>query len=208
MIRWDTLMLGHFALDLDLWSPPATKKPSTSVRILHAPNHPALKGTHHFETAVAQLQAEGRAVELVLLQSVSNDEIREAMAGVDIVADQLVVGWYAMFAIEAMAMGKPVLCYLRKDLIELYCRAGLLEPEEPPIVNCSPATVTQALRQLVESETYRQEIGQRSRQFVERHHSLEAVGRVFDGINRSIGLRSDSLQDGCHDRRADHDALP
>ena len=110
------------------------------------------------------------------------------MAGVDIIADQLVIGWYAMFAPEAMALEKPVLCYLRPDLLEFYIAAHLLEPGEIPIINCSPATVKDTLRQLIQHPERLAEIGARSRQFVLRHHSTTAVGAVFDRINRSLGV--------------------
>ena len=55
-----------------------------------------------------------------------------------------------MFALEAMALEKPVLCFLRPDLLEFYIAADLLEPGEIPIINCSPATVKDTLRQLVQ----------------------------------------------------------
>ena len=33
----------------------------------------------------------------------------------DIVVDQLLAGWYGGFAVEAMALGKPVIAYLRES---------------------------------------------------------------------------------------------
>ena len=65
-------------------------------------------------------RAEGEPIELRLVERVPNTEIRRQLAEADIVADQFIVGWYALFAIEAMAMAKPTLCFLREDLLELY----------------------------------------------------------------------------------------
>ena len=148
-----------------------------------------MKGTQHFEDAVAALQAEGLDVQIRLLEGVSNAEIREAIAETDIVADQLVVGWYAMFALEAMSMGKPVLCYLRPDLKTFYEANGLLDPGELPIVHCTPCDVTAQMRRLVADDALRQEVGAASRAFVVRRHSLAAMGAVFDRINRSIDIQ-------------------
>ena len=36
----------------------------------------------------------------------------------DVVIDQILMGTYARLAIESMALGKPVICYLREDLFE------------------------------------------------------------------------------------------
>jgi len=115
MYHWDTLMLAHFSIDTDLWKPLDTDNLQSSVpsrgklRILHAPNHRILKGTQYFIDAIDELEREGLEVELILLERVSNDEVKKELASVDLVADQLFVGWYAMFALEAMASGRPVI---------------------------------------------------------------------------------------------------
>jgi glycosyltransferase involved in cell wall biosynthesis len=206
MYHWDTLMLAHFAIDLDAWTPYAGRlldpaaagAPSgpgnTKFRILHAPNHRTIKGTRFFIQAVEELVREGLEIELVLLERVSNQKVREVMASVDAVADQLVIGWYAMFALEAMAMEKPVLCYLREDFQSFYINAGLIEPGEIPIINCSPATVKEAIRRLaMQDRAEVRALGQRSRAFTARHHSVETVGKVFDTINRSLGIQPRSF---------------
>ncbi|MEG3436211.1 hypothetical protein V0288_03690 [Pannus brasiliensis CCIBt3594] len=191
MYHWDTLMLAHFSIDTERWRPiptPEIETGSKTFKILHAPNHRAIKGTRYFIDAVEQLQAEGFNVELILMEKVPNQEIQKMMATVDVVADQLVVGWYAMFALEAMAMEKPVLCYLRDDLKELYITAGLVKPDEIPIINCAPLTVKEQIRNLINHPERLSAIKKRSREFVLTHHSLESIGKVFSSINRSIEI--------------------
>lgn len=190
MFHWDTLMLGHFSIDTDQWEPSPDRLVNGQgpVRVLHAPNHRTIKGTEFFVRAIQELREEGVDVELVLVERVPNSEIKRLMSTIDIVADQLVVGWYAMFALEAMATGLPVLCYIREDLERLYVSAGLLEANELPIVRCTPETVKDVLRDLVADRARRREIGDASRAFVERRHSLDAIGAVFDRINRAIGV--------------------
>jgi glycosyltransferase involved in cell wall biosynthesis len=191
MHHWDTLMLGHFSIDVAAWTAlesGAPEPPDRVVRVLHAPNHRNIKGTHHFVCAVAELAQEGLPVELVMVEAVPNAEIRRLMESADVVADQLVIGWYAMFAIEAMAMGKPVLCYLRDDLRQLYEDTGLVTPGEIPIVSCTPATLKSELRSLVTDRARRDDAGRRGPEFVRKHHSTEAIGAVFTRINASLGI--------------------
>jgi len=197
MYHWDTLMLAHFSIDVNAWKPAeADTIPAKGgkLRILHAPNHRAIKGTQYFIDAVRELNEEGLEVELVLLERVPNEEVKQVMASADLVADQLIIGWYAMFALEGMAMEKPVLCYLREDLQQLYVASGLIAPDEIPIINCSPATVKQAIRELASGRGRLADIGRRSREYVKKHHSTEAVGKVLDRINRSIGLSPSGRQ--------------
>jgi glycosyltransferase involved in cell wall biosynthesis len=191
MYYWDTLMLAHFSIDVNAWKPAeADTIPAKGgkLRILHAPNHRAIKGTQYFIDAVKELNEEGLEVELILLERVSNEEVKQVMASVDVVADQLIIGWYAMFALEGMAMEKPVLCYLREDLKELYVASGLMAADEIPIIDCSPATVKESIRNLLLHRDQLPEIGKRSREYVIRHHSTQAVGKIFAEINRRIGL--------------------
>jgi hypothetical protein len=187
---WHTLTLTHFVIDTEEWAPKEAADGDTQrpLRILHAPNHRNVKGTKFFVQAVDELGAEGEAVELVLLERVHNRKIKEAMETVDVVADQLIIGWYAIFALEAMAMGKPVLCYLRPDLERFYTDVGLVEPGELPIVNVRPETVKEVIRSLVRDRERLRELGRRSRSFVLRCHSLPAAAALFDAINRSIGV--------------------
>ena len=187
---WDTLMLAHFSIDTDPPMPeaPPPRPANAPLRIIHAPNHRTIKGTRFFVDAVEQLRAEGCAVELVLLEKVPNDQVRAAIQAADVVADQLIVGWYAMFALEGMVMRKPVLCFLRPDLKALYERYELVRPGEIPIVECTPETVKEAIRGLVQRRAELPALGERSREYAIRHHSLPAVGAVFDQINRKLGL--------------------
>lgn len=188
--RWDQLCLAHFSIDTNTLEVPRNTEPkgqSDQVIILHAPNHKVLKGSEYFVKAIDELRHEGYAVELKLIQNVPNTEVRNLIAQADIIADQLVVGWYAMFAIEGMVAGKPVLCYLRDDLVTLYEAAGLIEPGELPLVNCTFHTVKDSIRNLLENRDQIDKIGSASRDFVVKHHSLEKIGEYFDVANRAMG---------------------
>jgi len=191
---WDTVALNNFSIDTDLWKLNSQNQTSAStIKILHSPNHRNVKGTVYFQRAVEELKQEGLDVELVILEKSSNETIRRFMAEIDIVADQLIIGWYAMFAMEGMALEKPVLCYIRPDLLEYYTDQGLLLQDELPIVNCNTANVKAKIRELVESESLRREIGIRSRNYILKHHSLEAIAENFDKMNQAMNLQPSGL---------------
>src|SRR5437762_6931147 len=78
--------------------------------VLHAPSNRARKGTEHVIAACAELP-----VELELVEGLHHDETRERYRRADIVVDQLNAGWYGLFAIEAMALGKPVVSFLHDE---------------------------------------------------------------------------------------------
>jgi hypothetical protein len=194
MYYWDTLMLAHFCIDTDAFtiseSTGAGDEFCVPLRLVHAPNHRALKGTAHIIRAVEELQAEGASIDLTILEGLPNHEIHEKIGAADVVVDQIVIGWYAMFALEGMVQGKPAVCHIRPDLRDLFVAANLVKPNEVPLIDATVHTIKDVLRNLtVTSRADLRKIGRLSRAFVDRHHSIEAIGSVFDRINREINLR-------------------
>lgn len=215
MYHWDSLSTGHFAIDPDeavaramSGAPPATSENENlstgerRIKIVHAPNHRTIKGTPHIVAAVERLRAEGLPIDLEIVEHAPNQVVLQRMATADIVVDQLVIGWYAMVAIEAMALSKPVVCRLRPDLLELYETAGVLTAGETPLLTATPSTLTDVLRRLAADPDLRAAAGRRGRAYVERHHALPRIGADFAAINRSIGVYPGATAaEGAFDRR-------
>ena len=91
-----------------------------------------------------------------------------------------------MFAMEAMAAGKPTICYLRQDLVDLYVKTGCVEKGEIPLINAHVDNIKDVLRGLLAERDTWYGIGLKSREYVVKYHSLEAVGIFFDDINKKI----------------------
>ena len=138
------------------------------LRVAHAPNHPHFKGTRHLVGAIERLQGEGRAIELMRVQGVSNNEVIKLFESCDLVADQFIAGFHGYTALEAMAVGKPVLCYLRDPSMAI-------DPAACPMINTWPDTIYQTLRDCLDGRFDLVELGRRSRAYVEHYYSLEAV---------------------------------
>lgn len=170
----------HYPFDTDSWSPSPEENDGV-VTVVHAPNHRHYKGTRFLEEAVERLRDEGVPIELVLVEGMPNEEARQVYERADVVADQFLNGAYAMFSLEGMALGKPVVCYLRDRFHEAH-----REWAECPIVSASPDTLEVELRQLALNPELRRSIGEAGPAYVERHHSLAVVGRELDAVYRQI----------------------
>jgi glycosyltransferase involved in cell wall biosynthesis len=82
--------------------------------------------------------------------------------------DQLLVGWYGGLAVECMALGKPVVCYIREEdlkFIPARMRRDL------PIIQATPATLYTVLKAwlTVRQDELRQ-AGHQGRMYVEQWH--------------------------------------
>jgi hypothetical protein len=156
----------------------ATGRP---LRIVHAANHRMFKGTRYLETAVRELRQEGEDIELVLVEGVPNSKALELYRSGDVIFDQCLIGFHGYFALEAMALGKPVLCYIRK-------REYLLAPDECPIVNVCAATLKDDLRRVIQQRERLNEIGRAGRAYVEKHFTPEAFARRLERAYRELGV--------------------
>ena len=191
--HWDKLMISHFSIDIDKLNKLSKKIKETSklekkenkrpLRVLHAPNHRRLKGTSYIIEAIEQLQKEGLNIDLKLLEKVDNEKVLNEIVQADLVIDQLVIGWYAMFAIEAMCLNKPVICYLRSDIKELYIKAGLLAENEIPIINANVMNIRNKIEELYYNREILSIAGKKGNKYVTNKHSLESIGSIFSEIN-------------------------
>lgn len=153
-------------IDLSGYRPVPLKDRARPV-VLHAPSSRARKGTEHVIAACERLP-----VDLRLVEGLPHDEARACYLDADVVVDQLNAGWYGLFAIEAMALGKPVVTFLHDEAVR---RTEQAFGVRVPLVPATRDTLVDALSPLVESVALRRRIGAESRAYVERVHDLEAV---------------------------------
>ncbi|MHA2231212.1 MAG: glycosyltransferase family 4 protein [Candidatus Hodarchaeales archaeon] len=145
------------------------KDGSENVTIVHAPSHRSLKGTEHLIRAVKELKEERYKADLLLVENLPYRKAIESYKQADIVVDQLLIGWYGVFALECMAIGKPVCVYIRNDL-ESYL------PSQP-VFNTCPKNLLENLRILIEDCKLRRELGERGRKHVQELHDAHKITR-------------------------------
>ena len=156
-----------------------TSPPSDRQRplIVHAPSSRRRKGT---DAVIAA--CEGLDADLELVEGLHHDEAFERYRAADIVVDQLNAGWYGLFAIECMALGKPVVSYLHDEAV---ARTREAFGVDVPIVSATAETLRERLLPLVASADERRRVGAVSRAYVERVHDLERVAdRLLDLYRR------------------------
>ena len=150
------------------------------IVVAHAPTDRDVKGTRYVVEAIEALRAEGAPVSLDLIEGLPRAELRRRILAASVVVDQLLMGWYGGFAVEAMSLGRPVISSVRDE------KPGD-NPfgDELPVVRSSPATILRDLRVLVEDASLRRELGAAGRRFVEQHHDPRSVARqVLEGVVR------------------------
>jgi glycosyltransferase involved in cell wall biosynthesis len=154
-------------IDLSRYTSVTVSDTVTRPVILHAPSSRRRKGTEHVLAA-----CEGLDAELELVEGLHHDAARERYRQADIVVDQLNAGWYGLFAIEAMALGKPVLAFLHDEAVR---RTEDAFGVRVPIVSVTKETLRPRLEELVADPERRRRIGAESRAYVGRVHDVERI---------------------------------
>lgn len=142
------------------------KRRDLPLHVVHAPSDPLIKGTSHVLDALRPLVQRGD-VTLSLVRGLSRKRALKIYRTADIAIDQLLIGWYGVFAQEMMALGKPVVCYINKEL-RAYQR-------DLPIIDADPGSLQSVTEKLIADEDLRKRKGMEGRRFVERVHDSRIV---------------------------------
>jgi glycosyltransferase involved in cell wall biosynthesis len=176
--------LPYASVDLRAWRP-VDGAPGEVPLVVHAPSDRHVKGTRFVLEAIDRLQDDGVQVELVLVEGLERDEARRLYERADLVVDQLLTGWYGGVAVEAMALGKPVVAHIdERDLARIPAEMAA----ELPILRATPESLVEVLRDAL---TRRRDdlpaLGRAGRAFAERWHDPLGVAAELKGAyERSV----------------------
>ena len=157
---------------------------NTRPLVVHASTAPVAKGSAAVAEAAERLR--GRVdFELVMLDRVPREDALRTIARADVYLDQFVIGAHGSAAIEAMALGKPVVGYIKPSVQARY-------PADIPLINASLEELPHILESLLRDGARRHEIGRLGRAYAERTHDATklagALREVYTGaIRRKAG---------------------
>lgn len=137
--------------------------------IVHSPTAPVTKGTAAVLRAIETLKPQFE-FDFRLIQGMPRADALRLVQKADIVLDQFVLGDRGMAAIEALAFGKPVVCYLKPSLIAKH-------PADMPIVNANQDNLVAVLAALLQNGQRRHEMGRLGRAYIEKYHDAHLVSQ-------------------------------
>jgi hypothetical protein len=179
--------LPYASVNLNEWTPSEVAGDVSGARpvVLHAPTHRGAKGTRYILEAVERLQREDKLdFEFTLVEGLALEDARKLYERADILVDQLLAGWYGGLAVELMALGKSVICYIRETDLK-FIPAEM--QQDLPVINSTPATIYEVLKEwLTVRRDQLPEVGRRSRAYVERWHDPLKIAARLKGDYESI----------------------
>ncbi|WFU53787.1 glycosyltransferase [Bradyrhizobium pachyrhizi] len=144
-------------------------------KIVHAPTAGRIKGTPMILSALEQLRSR-YDFDLVLVEKTSHERALEIYRSADLAIDQVLAGWYGGFAVEMMAMGKPVACYIREEDMAFVPDAI---KRELPVYRLNPGNLVEAIASVLDRRSEWPIRGQASRLYVERWHNPKLIAKAM-----------------------------
>lgn len=107
----------------------------------------------------------------------------------DAVADQFMLGAFGGVVFKAMAVGTPIVTFLNEDLI------ARQYPERPPVINCRTVEdIENAVSGLMLQPDEVRRIGQRSREWICRHHGKrDTINKQVDQFRHHLPIPTDCV---------------
>lgn len=152
--------------------------PGRRPRIVHAPSNGGIKGTPLVLAALERLKSRFD-FELILIENTPHAEAMKLYASADMAIDQVLAGWYGGFAVELMAMGKPVAAYIREEDRQFVPPAMW---DEMPILRLDPRSLDDDLARILAEPEKLIAQGEQSRRYALRWHNPMRTARALERI--------------------------
>ena len=165
--------------------PPGDPPPGDGPIAFHAPSHQLVKGTAQI-TAAMSAAAERVPLRPHMVSGVPREVVLGELARADIVVDQLNAATSGVFALEAMALGRPVLTQFSRDLLAPFAR-------DTPLVPVTADTLEDELVALAGDPERRERLGAAGREFVARTHDATVVAERLEAVYEHARTRPAGL---------------
>jgi hypothetical protein len=125
-----------------------------------------------YSSTLQHLQKEGKC-EIVTIFAIPRSEVLKILSSCDLVVGKILpkIGWFGKFELESMALGKPVVAYVRSDLFQRY---------KPPIYNTTKDTFKSDLESILSNIEEQRKLSREGRLYVEKYHSANNLLRQLD----------------------------
>ncbi len=105
--------------------------------------------------------------------STSRTNLLSLMNESHIVIDQMLIGWYGLKAVEALALDCKVICYIEEDLKDYL-------PENCPIIQANVLNLEKILEETIINFNFEEKID--NRLYIKNNHSIEIYKSFFKSL--------------------------
>lgn len=164
-------------IDIKKYSP-VKNKIHKNINIIHAPTNREIKGTQIVIDTILKLKKDGYPINFVLIENKKHNEAVKIYKKADIIIDDILEGPYGILSLECMALGKPVLVYIHKNILPYIPFA--------PIINTNPDNLRKNIIKLINNPHLRHNIGKQSIMFVKKYHNAGKIANELINMYKEL----------------------
>jgi len=162
---------------------------SSEFVVGHAPTHRMVKGTDDIIRAVQNLRSKGFKIRLELIEGLSREDAQKKYQEIDLFIDQLVIGWYGVVSLEVMALGKPIICFIKGRGLRFVPPQMLADL---PIINADESSLEEKLIGILQmSLGERQTLADRGLAYLKKWHDPRMIAQRVVRDYRKVLSRKD-----------------
>jgi hypothetical protein len=164
-------------------------KPKSEFVIGHAPTHRITKGTDQIIEAVNRLRVTGYKVRLELIEGLEKADALKKYHDIDLFVDQIVGGWYGVVSLEVMALGKPIICFVKGKGLRFVPPQML---QDLPIINADEITLEEKILEVMKMDSVqRGNLAERGIDFLLKWHDPRKIAeRVVADYRQVLSQRN------------------
>ena len=159
-------------LNLDKYDlPEAQENPKYTIALTSTGGK--VKGTEFAIQAVERLKKR-YDIDFILVKGKTHEEAKAIFKQADLLLDQFVIGYHGMFCIEAMALGKPVVCFLSADMVSFL-------PDDCPIINANPDNLEAVIEYCINNQEETKQRGEQGKAYAKANHDHRKIVKQMLG---------------------------
>ena len=153
------------------------------LKIEHSPTNRIFKGSDFIIDALKNLQLR-YDIDMEIVENIPHKQALEIYQSADIIIDQVLIGWYGAFAVEAMKMGKAVAVYIREEDLK-YIPPQMKDDLDEAIVKITPLNIEEELATLIENKGLLQNKISAGLDYVNKWHRPSYVASITKEVYES-----------------------
>lgn len=152
------------------------------IKIVHAPTNRVAKGSDIIIHTIQKLQKTfPDKIELCLIEGVPYTKAIKMYRAADIIIDQIRIGWYGAFAVEAMKMGIPVIAYINKEDLH-FVPENMAKDCQEALISASETDLEEVLGELIDNISALKEKNEAQLEYVYKWHNPQYVAAITKKI--------------------------
>lgn len=148
------------------------------IKIVHAPTNRVAKGSDIIIEALEKVKEKyGEILDITFVENIPNEQAIEIYKTADLIIDQILIGWYGGFAVEAMKMGKPLMVFVREEDLK-FIPKEMAKDCLNSIINVNPDNIYEKLCLVIENNKLLKEYRDNALEYVNKWHLPKYVASI------------------------------